>query len=211
MLPWQMGAEQKANLRVRASAEHENAQLLARLRRGEEAAATLLYRRYADDVHRLLWRLLGADNDHDDLVNEVFVRVFANIRQVKEASKLRSWMLSVAVNLVRNEIRRRSVRRRFIGKKPPAEHHGAKLDDHHGRDLVARAFAILERMPVDERLAFTLRRIDGRKLEETAELCGCSLATVKRRLTRANDFFLTAAMDDPALAERLKQSEEGRP
>ncbi|MBW2736952.1 MAG: hypothetical protein JRH20_31605 [Deltaproteobacteria bacterium] len=114
-------------------------------------------------------------------------------------------MLSVTVNTVRSELRKRAVRRRFSFWGEPPEPVGC--DDHEGRYLVTRTFKALERLPVNERLAFSLRYIEGHSLVEVAELCGCSLATAKRRIKRAEEHFAKIARRDPRLSERLAQSE----
>ncbi|MBW2736951.1 MAG: hypothetical protein JRH20_31600 [Deltaproteobacteria bacterium] len=56
--------------------------LLERLRDGGEAAAGLLYERFSSDVSRMIWRLLGADSEHEDLANEVFVKILVSVRRV---------------------------------------------------------------------------------------------------------------------------------
>jgi RNA polymerase sigma-70 factor (ECF subfamily) len=67
--------------------------------------------------------------------------------------------------------------------------------------MVARRFyAALERVGVDERIAFTLRTIEGCAMAEVAVACGCSLATAKRRVARAGEALTRAAERDPVLA-----------
>lgn len=184
--------------------------LLERVHQGGEAAAALLYERFSPDVSRMIWRLLGADSEHEDLANEVFVKVLVGARRVRDGGSLRAWVLSVTVNTVRSELRKRAVRRRLQFWGEPPEQRGS--DDHEGRDLVARTFAVLERLPVNERLAFSLRYIDGHTLVEVAELCSCGLATAKRRIKRAEERFAKIAKRDPRLGERLATSERwGQP
>lgn len=176
-----------------------------RLQAGDERAALELYDRHVHEVRRLLWRVLGVDADHDDLVNETFLRVIRKIGQLREPERLRAWVLSVAVNTVRMNLRKRKVRRPLhSGADPTAQ--PAPPADLEGRALVQRAVAVLERMPVDERIAFVLRHVEGRELQEMTELCACSLATVKRRISRADKRFVAMARRDPWLADRLQRS-----
>ena len=63
------------------------------------------------------------------------------------------------------------------------------------RALLARVYEILDSMGVERRLAWTLRYVEGEKLEVVAERCGCSLATVKRRIASAQALLL-AEMED---------------
>ena len=54
------------------------------------------------------------------------------------------------------------------------------------RALLTRVYQALDQLPVDHRLAWTLRYVEGEKLERVAERCGCSLATAKRRIAAAH-------------------------
>jgi RNA polymerase sigma-70 factor (ECF subfamily) len=178
--------------------------LLSRLREGSESATLLFYERFSEDVSKMIWRLLGPDAAHEDLINDVFVKLLLGIKRVKDGASLRAWVLSVTVNTVRSELRKRAVRRRFSFGGEAPEPLGS--DDHDARDLLSRAFAVLERLPVKERIAFCLRYVDGHHLVEVAELCDCSLATAKRRIRSAEQRFSKMAKRDPELHERLLKS-----
>ena len=69
----------------------------------------------------------------------------------------------------------------------------------------AEIYAILDGMPVDERMVFVLRHFHGARLAEAAEACETSLATVKRRLARAEARFLVAVRGQPGLAQWLEE------
>ncbi len=163
-----------------------DAELLERLHRDGDGAAGLLHDRFSGEVNGLVWRLLGPDQDHDDIVQVVFCRLLQHVHKVREADKLRSWVRSVTVNSVYSELRKRGVRRLFFANesRKPEQFVDAPAT-LESRDLLARIYTELNRMPANERMAFSLRYIEGKQLSEVAELCGCSLATVKRRVARA--------------------------
>ena len=52
--------------------------------------------------------------------------------------------------------------------------------------MLARVYRVLEGMPANQRIAWALRHIEGEPLESVASLCGCSLATAKRRILAAS-------------------------
>ena len=66
-------------------------------------------------------------------------------------------------------------------------------------------YAILDGMPIDQRMAFVLRHFHGARLVEAAEACETSLATVKRRLARAEERFLAAVRRQPGLSQWLQE------
>ncbi len=186
-------------------------ELLVMARAGHPRTGAALFDRFEAQVNRLVWRVLGADDAHDDIVHQVFVALLAGIRRVRDAAALDGWVVVVTINTVRSEIRRRRIRRLWLRSEPEAiDLAEAPAASHEARELLRRTYAVLANLPADERIAFTLRFIDEQPLAEVAAACGCSLATIKRRLGSARARFRRLADRDPALAEHLRDRDEGR-
>ncbi len=186
----------------------DDVELLRRLQADPDVGAALFYDRFSGMVDGLVWRLLGADADHEDMVQQVFLKLLSNVRLLREADSLRGWVQSVTVNHVRSEFRKRSVRRLFAlsaARAPRPYLDGAARVEE--RDLLWRLYRELDAMPGAERLAFSLRHIEQKSLVETAELCECSLATVKRRLSKAQRRLSAFCARYPELAERMSRAE----
>lgn len=184
-------------------AKATDAEILALASQGGHEAASLLFSRFGRLVNHTVRRVLGPDPDHDDVVNETFSRAMAGLHKVRDAEKLSSWMVSVTLNTVRSELRARGRRRLFFTREPVEEPPAPQSEDHEGRALVTRVFAILAQMPVEERLVFSLHYMDEQSVPQVAESCGCSTRTIKRRLQKARKHFVARARRDPDLAERL--------
>lgn len=184
--------------------------LLELARVGDPRTGAALFDLVGAQVNRVVWRVLGADEDHDDLVQQVFVALLAGLSRVREPEALRGWVAAVTVNTVRSEIRRRRVRRWFGGQTTPSEWVHTPAASHETRELLERTYAVLARLPADERIAFALRFIDEQPLSDVAAACDCSLATIKRRISAAQARFRRLAERDPALAEHLRELEVRR-
>jgi RNA polymerase sigma-70 factor (ECF subfamily) len=195
--PYDVGMASPADMRTSVSGEP----LLDRLRQRETRAAAELFERYAVEVNRLVWRLLGPDSEHNDIVQQVFVEAMAGISRVRDEATLGAWLRGIAVNTVRGELRRRKRRRFFFANDG---HEQVERAAAPGSTKGRRVYALLSRLAVDDRQTFLLRYLAGNTLEETAALLGCSLATVKRRLKHAEDKVRTWAASDPELAEMLR-------
>jgi RNA polymerase sigma-70 factor, ECF subfamily len=179
-------------------------ELLALARRGDTAAAaSAVYGRFSQDVNRLVWRVLGADAEHDDVVHQTFVQIISGLAKVRDAERLGAWVTSVCVKTVRTEIRRRRVRRFFHTGPAEITRIAAPVEDHEARGLLERVYALLDTLPANERIAFVLRYVEEQPLLEIAQACDCSLATIKRRLSKAEKRFTQLAQRDAAIAERL--------
>lgn len=186
------------------------ASLLELAHAGDPRTGAALFDLVGAQVNRLVWRVLGADEDHDDLVQQVFVALLAGLKRVRDAEALRGWVAAVTVNTVRSEIRRRRVRRLFGMQAAAAEQVHTPTASHEARELLERTYDVLARLPADERIAFALRFIDEQPLGDVAAACDCSLATVKRRLSAAQARFRRLAERDPMLAEHLRELEVKR-
>jgi RNA polymerase sigma-70 factor (ECF subfamily) len=182
-----------------------DAALVLALQSGRADARKVLFDRYSNEVERLLYRILGPDSEIGDLLQDVFLAALCSIGQLRNAEALRGWLRGIAVRKARKCILRRR-RWRFISLMPTGElpEREAVLPSVEVSEALRCTYAALGRMPADERVAFALRHIDGMELTAVAEACGVSLATIKRRLARAQRSFVALAAQYPVLIEWLE-------
>lgn len=172
---------------------------------GERWAAAALLDRYSSMVERLVRRVLGHDQELEDLVQEALATVLTSIHQVRDGAAVKGWIAQVAVHTAHRAIRKRKLYRWLLFWYPQAEE---PVESPVGpREALRRVYAVLEELPADERVPFALRFLDEMPLEEVAAACGVSLATVKRRLSRAEKKFLAMARRDAALAARIEEGD----
>jgi RNA polymerase sigma-70 factor (ECF subfamily) len=181
------------------------------LRSGSRKAATAVYDRFSGLVNRWVWRLLGADPEHDDIVQQVFIRILRSGPNLRESDKLVAWVHSITINTVHSELRRRQVRRFFWRETPPAVLHGDFVREVEVRDLLVRAKSVIDKLPPVERIAFMLHYVDRHSAPEIAELCGYSLSTAKRRLASATRRFEAIVAASPDLSRVLPRLTAGEP
>lgn len=157
----------------------------------------MLFRRFSAEVNNLVWRLLGADADHNDIVQQVFFKALGRWRSLREPERLGTWIRTITVNTVYQELRRRETRRLFARALPASALHRDLVREVEARDFLRAALTIIERLPPKERIVFVLRFIEEKPVEEVATLCQTSLGTVKRRLKRAEERFQNLAEANP--------------
>lgn len=168
------------------------------LRNEAGADIIVLYDRFSKDVNRLVYRLLGPDVDHDDLVQQIFLQIIQSIGSVRDPERLAFWVRTICVNVVRSELRKRAAWRTFWRSPPPAEIGDLSLD-MQAADFVNRSTDVLGRLSEQERLVFVLYYLEERSLPEIAEAGGFSLRTAKRRLSRARERFRSHMARDAGL------------
>jgi RNA polymerase sigma-70 factor (ECF subfamily) len=186
--------------------------LVAGIRQGDAKAASALYDQYHSLVERTLVRILGFDSELADTVQETFIRALGSTRLLRDPKALPSWMIRISVCTASDLIRRRKRSRLFHLFSEPEEVAGAASavvfeaeSDLETRRALVAAQAVLNGLPLDERMAFSLRRLEGMELKDVAHACGCSLATIKRRLARAEERFLARAQKQAALKNWLAE------
>jgi len=194
-----------------------DAQLVALGCRHETAALEVLYRRHAAFAIHLAARIEGSSRDVEDIAHDAFVRAFERLDDLTDRGAFRSWLGSIVVHAVRSRMRRHRLMS-VLGLKTaePVDLDALASPDAspHVRAQIAQIYALLRTLPTDERIAWVLRCVEGHDLDSVARLTRCSLATVKRRISRAQKFldehFVDPdAHDDQALAGSAESIAEG--
>jgi RNA polymerase sigma-70 factor (ECF subfamily) len=176
---------------------------------GDERAFQVLVERYQTRLLNFVFRTIGDREKAEDLVQEVFIRVYRHLHRFDRSKKFSTWVYTIASNLAKNELRNRSrnplvlfqtIKRNWEDEDRPLqfEDPASRPDDlyrkRHLRELVEASVA---RLPEHHRQVFILRELEGKSYEEIAEITACNLGTVKSRLNRARTSF--AEIIAPAL------------
>jgi len=159
--------------------------------------ADAVFRAHAGFVARVALRLLGRPDEVEDLVQDVFLRVWPRIDALRDPSALRAWLAISTARLARRRLRTRRWKV-WLGSQRDYDYSqladpGASPQD---RALLGELYRALDRLPVHQRLAWTLRHVHGDELAAVAEACNCSLATVKRRIAAAEAALRTEVGHD---------------
>jgi RNA polymerase sigma-70 factor (ECF subfamily) len=179
-------------------------ELLAGIVAARPSAVAELFDRYLPMVRRVLARTLGSAGDIDDSVQETFLTVVRRAETLRDPSALASFIIGVAIRVARNELRSRAIRR-WAGLDD-RQTEACVSDDPLAREGVRRLDQALNRLDANARILFVLRHVEQLELNELAELTHTSLATVKRRLSRAEKRFEAIAARDPVLCDYLARA-----
>jgi RNA polymerase sigma-70 factor, ECF subfamily len=183
-----------------AEPQPTDAELVNALRADDPAAPAMLWARCSPAVGRLLAKALGPSLEIEDLTQEVFLRVFIRLPSLRDPSALRAFVLSVAANVLKWELRRRWVSRKVrlsvSGTLPDIA--GAS-DDAEARHALRRCYRIFDRLTTKERLAFVLRYMEGMTINEVAAALAVSVSSAKRWVRSGADKVAARVSRDPDL------------
>ena len=130
----------------------------------------------------------------------------ADLDKLRNPLAVRGWLKTVTVRKAYRVLKQRGRRRLWAMLGFGAGADGVALDstsyplstqgcNPEERVLLVRIYRLLDELPAQERLAWTLRYIEGEQVETVASLCGCSLATAKRRIAAAQTFLARTLSD----------------
>lgn len=154
------------------------------------------FRRYSPYVAAVALRVLGRDEEVDDIVQDVFMGAIKGFDQLRDPGAAKAWLATVTVRSCRKRLRTRRLRS-FFGFEDVAgiDEPIAPGASPEQRALLSRVYRVLDGLPIDDRIAWVLRHLEGEKLEDVAQACGCSLATAKRRIASAQHSIERALSD----------------
>lgn len=173
------------------------ADLIARCRRGEEAAWVELYRTHEHRVVRFLRFFLGPARDVEDLVQQVFVETVRSLERFRGDSALSTWLFGIARHVAelhqRTEFRRDRRRQAFAEWTDLVGPVAADPSSQVARREVLRSVAdVLEGMDTRHRIVWLMVEVEGLSSREAAETLGIPAGTVRSRLFHARGEVLKA-------------------
>lgn len=154
-----------------------------------------VFRAYAGYVATIVLRILGRRDEVEDVVQDVFLSALGSLPRLRDPAALKGWLAAIAVRRASDRLRRRRLLLllRLTRAAEPDPLPGEASPEV--KALCAHLYRCLEQVPVAQRVAWTLRHLEGERLEVVAQLCGCSLATVKRRIAAAQVALMLATED----------------
>jgi RNA polymerase sigma-70 factor, ECF subfamily len=152
--------------RVRGAEDPLDAELLARWKRGDQRAATMLVERHAGALARFA-ASCGAREEIDELVQDTFVRAFGSLDGFRGESSFRTWLFTIERRLFLD--RRRAEKRRPVRQEIAEDDVATEYD---ALESAARVRGAIARLTPTQREVFVLRTTEGLSYKEIAEMVG---------------------------------------
>jgi RNA polymerase sigma-70 factor (ECF subfamily) len=140
----------------------------------------------------VIYGIVGNDGELDDLVQEVFTTAAEHLHGLREPAYFRTWLVKISIRHARRRSARRKRQRMLHFWASHEQESSYDPRDHH---LPMELVEAMQNVPVRLLLPWFLQRVEGRSLAEVTEVSGVSLATVKRRIARAEK-ILRGKLDD---------------
>ena len=175
-----------------------DAELVARVQRGDKRAFDLLVLKYQRKIMRLLSRMIREPSEVEDVAQEAFIKAYRALPQFRGESAFYTWLYRIAINTARNW--------QAANSRRPAGSSIVETDDNEtfdqidnltdistpeslmaSRQVVDTVNAAIDALPEDLRTAIVLREIEGLSYEDIAQTMNCPIGTVRSRIFRARE------------------------
>jgi RNA polymerase sigma-70 factor (ECF subfamily) len=183
--------------------------LIERAKAGDERAFTELYHRYRQTVYNFSYNVCHNKDYAEEVVQDTFINVYRKLHQYDGRAKFSTWLYSIVVNNCQMHNRRTRLEQATIS----IEELGVGTEDAERsqelpatedlrpdtvlltQELEEALHQALQKLPLDYRLPYILRELEGLSNEDAATVLGLSLPAFKSRLHRARAFIRTALQD----------------
>lgn len=174
----------------------EDSQLILRFIDGDVQAFNLLVTRWQNRLYNFVFKVLGRREDAKDVTQKTFIKVYKNLRKLKNIEKFTPWIYQIAMNLCRDEMRKM--------KRSPTVSLNEKIRTSSGENMELQDFLSdgssdiadelyqgevaeiirkgLNMIPEEQRLVIIMKEYQGLKFREISEILQEPLNTVKSRM-----------------------------
>lgn len=170
-------------------------ELIVQLQQGEELAFEKLVEEYQNMVYNTVLGIVQNAEDADDITQEVFIQVFQSVSSFKGESKFSTWLYRIALGKALDHEKKMKRKKRFgfmqslFGNDEKEQVHAVEFD-HPGvlmekKEKANKLFEALKRIPDNQRIAFTLHKLEGQTYQEVAEIMNTTLYAVESLMGRA--------------------------
>lgn len=171
--------------------------LVERLKQGEEAAFKTIVDTWQDMVFNTALGIVQNAEDAEDISQEVFVQVYQSVSSFKGDSKFSTWLYRIAITKSLDHERRKKRKKRFAFVKslfgeeseviihpPDFNHPGVVMDK---KENAAALFQAINTLPENQRIAFSLHKVEGLSYQEVSEVMNTTVSSVESLMHRAKN------------------------
>lgn len=195
--------ERSLSSNSRRKAEHDDTDLVERLKAGDEEALQAIFNRYSAKLYNVAQKILGEVADADEVIQDVFWTAFRKAKTFRGNSQFSTWLYRLTVNAALGKIRRSKKSKEieyeeYLPKFQKDGHHLVRpvidwsdtLDEKYAeRELQRLLSEALEQLKPMDKSAVVLSDMEGMSDKEIAVMLGLTVSAVKTRLHRARLFL----------------------
>lgn len=174
---------------------NESEELIEQLKKGDQSSFSALVTKYQDLVYNTALGIVQNSEDADDITQEVFVQVYLSVSSFKGESKFSTWLYRITISKALDHEKKKKRKKRFafvqslFGSHEEENNHPVEFN-HPGvqlekKESAADLFKALKQLPENQRIAFTLHKVEGQSHQEIAAIMNLSVYAIESLMGRA--------------------------
>lgn len=164
--------------------------LIERARTGEREALEELLKKNYGIVRGYLLKISCDYDLTEDLIQETMYRAIKNIKRYKTNAKFSTWLITIASNLYRDQLRKRRKELFYDDLTDDVQHKPAQLDStFDSKDKLMQLQHIMAGLPFEKRAVVILKHYYGYSYQEIADILQCPVGTIRSRLFYSLDYI----------------------
>jgi len=170
-------------------------ELIVQLQQGDGSAFKKLVDEWQDMVYNTALGIVQNADDADDITQEVFIQVYRSVSSFKGDSKFSTWLYRITLGKALDHEKKKKRKKRFgfvqglFGADGAEQAHAVEFE-HPGvqlekKERAGELFSALKQLPNNQRIAFTLHKLEGQSYQQVAEIMNTTLYAVESLMSRA--------------------------
>lgn len=174
-----------------------DSELLEGIKNNDHVAFRLFVEKYQIVVYKIAFNILNNADDADDITQDVFIEIYKSIDSFRADSKITTWMFRIATNKSLNLLKknkRKSIFQRIDSFFTPDDDYSIQIEDEKAAlpndnieqtELQKILYDAIDKLPDNQRIAYTLCNIDELAYKDIAQVMNLSLSAVESLIHRA--------------------------
>ena len=175
-------------------------ELTKKLLEGDIPAFETVFKKYNRKIFTFAYRYLKNKEDAEGIVQEVFMRLWENLKNLKKDSDLNAWLFTVTFNSIRKRFRKLDTEKKHLETFAGLQYQADDISETEYFDLLEKTTGLIEKLPAQQRKVILLRQEKGLTAEEIARELNLSRKTVENHLNRARAFLKKAMIQEGLLS-----------
>jgi len=171
-------------------------QLVQLLQKGNVAAFDSLFEVYSQRLFGFAFKYFKNETDAEELVQEVFVKVWENRQTLKSELSFRSYLFTIALNQIRKHFNKKATSLRYLESLTQDPEYQVSFQDDSYESNLQQINLIIEQLPPRRREIFIKSKLEGKSSKEVAQELNISAGTVDNQVSEALRFIRSQLKTD---------------
>ena len=173
-------------------------EIIASLKRGSVTAFESIFERYSQKLYRFSYSYLKSETEAEDVVQEVFLKIWKNRGSLKTETSFQSYLFTIAFHSIQKYFNKKTQQQKFqLDLFESLVVENSSLEDQLDFEtLLSRLNQLIEQLPTRRKEIFLKRKKEGKSIQTIASEMGISEKTVENQITEAMHSLRSAFCND---------------